>query len=93
MSDIYIVESDINWMDKASCKEMDISLFFPSDGMNLTKEVKEVCSNCVVKTNCYIYAEKNHLDYGSFGGMSARERRDSRRTQGRTSRKFQSLIS
>jgi WhiB family redox-sensing transcriptional regulator len=92
MSDIYIEEADIAWMNKAACSGMDINLFFPSDGVNLSREIKAVCDGCPVKMNCYIYAEKNHLDYGAFGGMSARERHDSRGTQGRSSYRFQRLI-
>jgi WhiB family redox-sensing transcriptional regulator len=93
VSDIYIKESDINWMNKAACREMDISLFFPSDGMNLSKEVREVCNSCPVKVHCYIYAEKNYLDYGAFGGMSAKERHEKRKIQGRNSHKFKKIAS
>lgn len=92
MSEVYIEESDINWMSKSSCRDMDISLFFPSDGVNLSKEIKEICNSCPVKMHCYIYAEKNYLDYGVFGGMSAKERHETRKTKGRKSYKFQSLV-
>lgn len=88
-----IYEGDIRWMSKAACQGMNVSLFFPSDGVNVSKEIREVCNTCPVKINCFVYAEKNYLDYGAFGGMSARQRHDSRTTQGRNSRKFQSLIS
>jgi len=92
MSDVEIKESDIRWMERASCKGMDISLFFPSDGVNLSKDIKAICDGCPVKMSCYVYAEKNHLDYGAFGGMSAKERYDHRRSQGRNSHQFKRFV-
>jgi phage-related protein len=84
---------DVKWVDKAACKGVDVSLFFPEDGQNISKEIREMCSGCPVKMSCYIYAEQNHLDnFGVFGGYSPKQRSDLRRVKGRASRKFQQLV-
>lgn len=84
---------DVKWVDEAACKGVDVSLFFPEDGQNISKEIREMCNGCPVKMDCYIYAEQNHLDnFGVFGGYSPKQRSDLRKVKGRASRKFQQLV-
>jgi WhiB family redox-sensing transcriptional regulator len=85
--------SDLSWTSKAACKDLDVNLFFPEDGYNISPEAKAVCNGCPVQTHCYLYAEKNYLDYGMFGGLSPKQRDEKRRLTGRNSRKFKELIS
>jgi WhiB family redox-sensing transcriptional regulator len=87
-----IYASDIEWMSDAACLGMDVNMFFPTEGQNLSPEVKALCNSCTVRVNCYIYAEQHYIDHGTFGGMSAQQRKESRRTTGRTSPRFQEIV-
>jgi WhiB family redox-sensing transcriptional regulator len=59
---------------------VDPDLFFPERGAS-TREAKEVCKGCVVKTDCLEYALDNGEKFGIWGGMSERERRRLRRAR------------
>lgn len=81
----------IAWMSDAACKGLDVNMFFDTystTSTNVSPEVKAMCDSCSVKWECYVYAEENHLDYGVFGGLSASQRSNRRKTTGRTSRGF-----
>ena len=84
--------TDTKWMAKAACHGMDVNIFFPTDGVNLSNSVKDICNRCPVKVNCFVYAESNFIDHGTFGGMSAGQRKDKRKTHGRTSARFQRYV-
>jgi len=84
--------TDTKWMRKAACHGMDVNMFFPTDGVNLPDSVRAICNSCPVKMNCFIYAESNYIDHGTFGGMSAGERKDKRKTHGRTSSRFEKYV-
>jgi len=89
-----VTSQDMDWFKSASCRGMDVSLFFPEDGHNVSKEVRQLCAACPVNTDCYIYAEKNKFDSdGVFGGYSPRQRHDMRKMNGRNSSKFQQISS
>lgn len=45
----------------------------------LTQEAKEVCSDCVYKTDCALWALMNPDERGVWGGMSEEDRRTARR--------------
>ena len=87
-----IYGSDVEWMSDAACLGMDVNMFFPTEGQNISSEVKALCNSCKVKTDCYIYAEQYYIDHGTFGGMSAQQRKDSRRITGRTSARFKGTV-
>jgi hypothetical protein len=89
-----VTSQDINWTKNASCRGMDVSLFFPENGHSVSKEVRELCNSCPVRTDCYIYAERNKFDAdGVFGGYSPRQRHEMRKVKGRNSTKFQQISS
>lgn len=67
-----------SWQDDANCLGVDPDLFFPERGAS-TREAKEVCRACSVKTQCLEYALVNGEKFGIWGGMSERERRRIRR--------------
>ena len=66
------------WQDLANCLGVDPDLFFPERGAS-TKEAKEVCRGCIVRTQCLEYALVHSEKFGIWGGMSERERRRIRR--------------
>lgn len=68
------------WQGKANCMGVDPDLFFTERGAS-TREAKEVCKGCVVKTDCLEYALDNGEKFGIWGGMSERERRRLRRAR------------
>lgn len=69
-----------DWRHHAACRDEDPELFFPvSDmgpGAQQTAQAKAVCARCPVREECLRYALDNGLDYGIFGGLTERERRD-----------------
>ncbi len=62
------------WMALAKCRDMDPSLFFPSDGGG-ERAAQRICAVCPVKLSCLEYSIDNRMDDGVWGGTSARERR------------------
>jgi WhiB family transcriptional regulator, redox-sensing transcriptional regulator len=67
-----------SWQRYANCLGVDPDLFFPERGGS-TREAKEVCRGCVVRTECLQYALDNAEKFGIWGGLSERERRRLRR--------------
>jgi WhiB family redox-sensing transcriptional regulator len=65
---------DSDWMDRGKCRDMDPSVFFPSDGMGV-QIARRVCAECPMKAPCLEYALDNRVDHGVWGGTSERERR------------------
>lgn len=68
------------WQNKANCMGVDPELFFPERGAS-TREAKEVCRGCVVRSDCLEYALANGEKFGIWGGLSERERRKVRRSR------------
>ncbi|WP_327178891.1 WhiB family transcriptional regulator [Streptomyces sp. NBC_01335] len=70
------------WQAEAACRGMKESVFFsPSDERgNLRRRREEgarvVCLDCPVKSDCQSFAEASRQQYGVWGGMTERERRD-----------------
>lgn len=71
---------DRTWQNKANCMGVDPELFFPERGAS-TREAKEVCRGCIVKSDCLEYALANGEKFGIWGGLSERERRKVRRSR------------
>ena len=62
------------WMALAKCRDMDPSLFFPSDAVD-ERAAQRICAVCPVKIPCLEYSLDNRIDDGVWGGRSERERR------------------
>jgi hypothetical protein len=67
------------------CSEIDPELFFPQDvegNINASyyneRGAKEVCSSCVYKVDCLIFAFKNN-EQGIWGGTTDGQRKQIRR--------------
>lgn len=70
------------WRSNAACLGMDLSLFF-SDGAGQVARVaaakaKAICAGCPVRRACLADAYAVFDDYGVRGGMTGRERKDTR---------------
>lgn len=66
------------WIEQAACKDKPLHLFFPEVGEFVTKEARDTCTLCPVRTECLEYASYWQLD-GVWGGMSRNEREAARR--------------
>lgn len=66
------------WQDFGACLGVDPDLFFPERGAS-TRESKEVCKGCSVRTECQTLAILTGEKFGIWGGLSERERRRVRR--------------
>lgn len=66
---------NLGWADEANCRHMDVNLFFPRDGQNVSAFAREVCAECPVIGECLWYANEMHTDDGFFGGMTPKERK------------------
>lgn len=79
------LSSEVVWQDGANCLGVDPDLFFPERGAS-TREAKEVCRGCTVRSDCLEYALVNGEKFGIWGGRSERERRRLRRQRAQASR-------
>ncbi len=68
----------ISWQERALCAETDPESFFPEKGGS-TREAKQVCQGCEVRSECLEYALTHDERFGIWGGLSERERRRLRR--------------
>lgn len=82
-----VEQTDIWWRDHASCKKMDINLFFPERGVaySVIKATKTICKSCPVMLQCLeMILNTENDNFGIFGGTTPKERRKirSERTYG-----------
>ena len=66
------------WRERAACKQLPIDLFFVSVGDDVTF-AKSICNGCPVRRECLVWACKEQISHGIFGGLSPRERRNFRK--------------
>lgn len=67
------------WRHEALCAQTDPEAFYPEKGGS-TREAKQVCARCDIRTACLEYALDHDERFGIWGGMSERERRRIKRT-------------
>ncbi len=61
-----------DWTLRAKCRGMEDELF--PEGAD-QKRVRAVCGGCPVRTECLAEALDNRIEWGVWGGMTERERR------------------
>lgn len=66
------------WMERAACRGLDASLFFPERGEMVSQTTRDVCASCPVQAECLDYALEIKERDGVWGGKSGRQRRDLR---------------
>lgn len=68
------------WIERGACLDKPREWFFPGPSSNRIAALgKEVCAGCPVRDECLDYAMRTCQDHGTWGGMTARERRGKRR--------------
>jgi WhiB family redox-sensing transcriptional regulator len=72
--DLFAVEEEPEWQDRALCAQTDPEAFFPEKGGS-TREAKRICQGCDVRSECLEYALAHDERFGIWGGLSERERR------------------
>ena len=70
----YVSWRNNTWMALAKCRDMDPSLFFPSDAGG-ERAAQRICAVCPMKIPCLEYSLDNRMDEGVWGGTSEKERR------------------
>lgn len=63
------------WMSDALCAQTDPEVFFPEKGES-PEPAKSVCAECDVAAECLRYALDHRIQWGVWGGVSYRKRRD-----------------
>jgi WhiB family redox-sensing transcriptional regulator len=70
---------DLKWMQRAACKDLHPSQFFPSDSgrgaLRQEREALKICETCPVRTECLAYATSNRERFGVWGGRSFEPKR------------------
>lgn len=63
-----------SWREQAACKDLDPSLFFPSENSTRqTKAAKAICRGCFCRVQCLEYAIETDSE-GIWGGSTYDER-------------------
>jgi WhiB family redox-sensing transcriptional regulator len=71
---IQTAADSLAWQDDALCAQTDPESFFPERGAS-TRQAKETCMACEVRSECLEYALTHGEPHGVWGGLSERERR------------------
>ncbi len=72
--DLFDMNEEQEWQDRALCAQTDPEAFFPEKGGS-TREAKRICQVCDVRSECLEYALAHDERFGIWGGLSERERR------------------
>ncbi len=67
--------ADRDFIDDALCAQTDPEAFFPEKGGS-PKEAKAMCARCQVADACLQDALDNDEEFGVWGGLTARERKN-----------------
>jgi len=65
----------MTWREKAACLDSDPDIFFVDRGHPITK-ARRICRDCPVQQECLDYAVTTDQNFGVWGGLRARERRE-----------------
>jgi WhiB family transcriptional regulator, redox-sensing transcriptional regulator len=66
-------DGTMSWALKARCGNVPPKVFFPRNGEGVD-DARRYCDRCPVRVPCLAYALENQIQYGVWGGMSARAR-------------------
>jgi WhiB family redox-sensing transcriptional regulator len=73
----YLVDERAAWVSEAACRGYRTDVFFPKsmtdDG---AAEAVALCNRCPVQRECARYAIVNNIEFGIWGGLSPRARRE-----------------
>lgn len=69
------------WRDRALCKGLDYSIFFPKRGGTI-ENARKICAGCAVADDCGAWAVLNYEKAGIWAGMTRRQIKERRRELG-----------
>lgn len=70
-------DDDSRWMVNAACRYVDFDIFFPEAMSDASAAAAvSMCNRCPVQDDCARYAIVNCIEYGIWGGLSPRARRE-----------------
>lgn len=74
---VHLRDSRAGWMQDGACRDRKDIEFFP-DSMTTPAAARAValCNQCPVQEQCARYAMVNEIEYGIWGGLSPRARRE-----------------
>lgn len=88
---IFPPDEDFTWQEKAACKHVNPSVFFPVDAYGRLHETEErvaeakaICAECPVCDVCAEYAVRVNEKAGVWGRLTTRERRRVRKAAAAT---------
>ena len=67
-----------NWRDLAACRATDPEMFFNATSPVAVDAARAVCDNCPVIRECRDWATTHHINYGIWGGLTVKQRRQHR---------------
>ena len=62
------------WINKVACEPDQMDLFF-SELKSKVAKAKAICATCPVAQECLEFAQSTEIEYGTFGGYTADERK------------------
>lgn len=62
------------WIDNVACKPEQMELFF-SELKSKVAKAKAICASCPVAKECLEFAQSTDVEFGTFGGYTADERK------------------
>lgn len=65
---------DESWKDFASCRGLDVQMFYPDPGQVFPVKLRRLCEACPVRPDCLEYALTGR-EQGCWAGTSEKERR------------------
>ena len=65
---------DVEWALRGACRDVDPESLFVSGAAQ--HKAKSVCSECVVRIDCLADALDSQTEFGVWGGLTERERRE-----------------
>jgi WhiB family redox-sensing transcriptional regulator len=72
-----LTDGDARWMINAECRGAAFDLFFPETMTDSgAATAVSMCNRCPVQDDCARYAIINNIEYGIWGGLSPRARRE-----------------
>ncbi|MCB0952613.1 MAG: WhiB family transcriptional regulator [Microthrixaceae bacterium] len=70
------------WQIRAACRGPQAAVFFPppqferkADRLERERRAKEICTDCVVRSECLEYSLEIREPHGIWGGLNESERR------------------
>lgn len=79
------IENPLAWQDRAACKGLDPSVFYPADDDPEAVEIaKQICAQCPVLELCLEHALAGREKNGVWGGCTEAERRRIQRRRRRS---------